>query len=264
MRAAGIATIVTSNHPDFKAGDVVYGVFGVQNHAISDGTGVSKIDTSLAPAPVHLGVLGISGLTAYFGLIDIGKPQPGQTVVVSAAAGSVGSVTGQIAKILGCRVIGIAGGAAKCKVLVDDLGFDAAIDYKSEDVRARLKELAPNGVDVFFDNVGGTILEDVLARLARGARIVISGAVSQYNTTTRAHGPSNYMQLLVSRASMTGFVIFDYAARYPEGVAKLAEWLRDGKLVSLEHTVEGGIQKFPETLLDLFEGNNVGKMVLAL
>jgi NADPH-dependent curcumin reductase CurA len=264
MRAGAIGTIVTSNHPEFAVGDVVYGVFGVQNYAISDGTEVSKIDTSLAPPPVHLGVLGISGLTAYFGLIDIGKPQPGQTVVVSAAAGSVGSVAGQIAKILGCRVIGIAGGAEKCKVLVDELGFDAAIDYKSEDVRARLKQEAPKGVDVFFDNVGGTILEDVLARLARGARVVISGAVSQYNSSTRAHGPSNYMQLLVRRASMTGFVIFDYAGRYPEAAVKLAEWLRDGKLISLEHTIEGGIEKFPDALLDLFAGQNVGKLVLAL
>ncbi len=264
MRAAGIGTVIESRHPDHIVGDTLYGSWGVQNYAISDGTGVSKVDTSLAPAPVHLGVLGVSGFTAYFGLLDIGKVKEGDTVVVSAAAGSVGSAAGQIAKILGCHVIGIAGGAAKTAVLVDELGFDAAIDYKSENVRARLKELAPKGVDVFFDNVGGTILEDVLARLARGARIVISGAVSQYNTESRPQGPSNYMQLLVSRASMTGFLVFDYAERFPEATVQLAAWLTDGRLKSLEHTISGGIEKFPDALLDMLAGGNTGKLVLAL
>ncbi|MEV4319942.1 NADP-dependent oxidoreductase [Actinocrispum sp. NPDC049592] len=264
MRAAGIGTVIESRHPDYCVGDTLYGVWGVQNFAISDGTGVSKVDTSLAPAPVHLGVLGVSGFTAYFGLIDVGKIKEGDTVVVSAAAGSVGSVAGQIAKILGCHVIGIAGGAAKSAVLLDELGFDAAIDYKSENVRARLKELAPKGVDVFFDNVGGTILEDVLARLARGARIVLCGAVSQYNAESRPKGPSNYMQLLVSRASMTGFVFSDYAERFGEAAVQLAAWLTDGRLKSLEHTVSGGIERFPDALLDMFAGGNTGKLVLAL
>jgi NADPH-dependent curcumin reductase len=264
MRAAGVGEVVESQNPDFAVGDSVHGTFGVQTYAISDGTGVSKIDTSLAPAPVFLGTLGSSGFTAYFGLLDVGKPQPGQTVVVSAAAGAVGSITGQIAKIKGCKVIGIAGGQDKCGFLVDELGFDAAIDYKADDVRKRLRELAPDGVDVYFDNVGGEILDDVLACITRGARVVISGAVSQYNATAPMRGPSNYMQLLVKRASMTGFLVFDYAKRYPEAAAELAGWLREGKLTSREHVVDGGIEKFPEALLGLFEGTNTGKLVLAL
>jgi NADPH-dependent curcumin reductase CurA len=264
MRAAGIGRVVESQHPGFSTGQHVYGVFGVQKFAVSDGAGVSVVDTSLAPAPVHLGTLGLSGISAYFGLLDVGRPKPGETVVVSAAAGSVGSVVGQIAKIKGCRVIGIAGGADKCRGLVEELGFDAAIDYKAEDVRARLREHAPKGVDAFFDNVGGTILEDVLARLARGARVVISGAVSQYNTGKPLHGPANYMQLFVARASMTGFVVFDYVNRYPEAVSALAGWLAEGVLQSREHIVTGGIEKFPEALLELFEGKNFGKYVLAL
>ena len=264
MRAAGIGTVLDSRHPGFQAGDTVSGVFGVQRYAISDGKDVNKLDLSLAPAPVQLGTLGISGITAYFGLLDVGRPEAGQTVVVSAAAGSVGTIVGQIAKIKGCHVIGIAGGAEKCRLLVEELGFDAAIDYKTGDLRARLRELAPNGVDVFFDNVGGDILDDVLSRLARGARVVISGAVSQYNSTGPRRGPANYMNLLVSRASMTGFVVFDYAPRYHEAVAELAAWLESGRLQSREHLVEGGIEKFPETLLKLFTGENTGKLILAL
>jgi NADPH-dependent curcumin reductase CurA len=264
MRAAGIGKVIESRNPDFKVGQDVYGIFGVQKYAISDGNGVSVVDTSLAPAPVYLGALGLSGISAYFGLLDVGRPKPGDTVVVSAAAGSVGSIAGQIAKIKGCRAIGIAGGADKCRALVEELGFDAAIDYKAGDVRARLRELAPKGVDVFFDNVGGSILEDVLARLARGARVVISGAVSQYNNEKPAPGPANYMQLLVTRSSMTGFVVFDYASRNAEAVNELAGWLQEGVLRSKEHVVTGGIEKFPEALLELFEGKNFGKYVLAL
>jgi NADPH-dependent curcumin reductase CurA len=264
MRAAGIGRVIDSLHPDFHVDEHVYGVFGVQRYAVSDGRGVTRVDTTLAPAPVHLGVLGISGLTAYFGLLDVGRPEPGQTVVVSGAAGSVGSIAGQIARIKGCRAIGIAGGEEKCRWLVDELGFDAAIDYKRDDVRARLRELAPDGVDVFFDNVGGEVLEAVLARLARGARVVLSGSISQYNATEAPRGPANYMQLLVSRASMTGFVIFDYAPRYGEGVAQLAEWLRSGELRSREDVVQGAIDQFPDVLLRLFDGRNTGKLVLAL
>ena len=264
MRAAGIARVVESRHVDFAVGDEVYGVFGVQRYALSDGRGVTLVDTSLAPAPVHLGALGIGGLTAYFGLLDIGRPEPGQTVVISGAAGSVGSVAGQIARIKGCRAIGIAGGEEKCRWLIEELGFDAAIDYKSGDLRAQLKANALNGVDVFFDNVGGEALEAALARLARGGRIVLCGAVSQYNSTAAGHGPANYMQLLVARASMTGFVIFDYADRYAEGVAQLAKWLHSGELRSREHVVAGDVNDFPETLLELFRGENTGKLVLEL
>ena len=200
-------------------------------------------------------------MTAYFGLLDIGKPQPGNTVVVSGAAGAVGTVVGQIAKLKGCRVVGIAGGADKCRYIVEELGFDAAIDYKSEDVKKALRTHCPNGVDVYFDNVGGDILDAVLTQLARGARIVICGAISQYNNTSPVKGPSNYLSLLVNRASMTGMVVFDYAARYGEAAREMAGWMAAGKLKSREDIVEG-LETFPDTLLKLFKGENTGKLVL--
>jgi NADPH-dependent curcumin reductase CurA len=264
MRAAGIGRVVESKHPDYDVGESLYGIFGVQRYAVSDGRGVTHVDTSLADPPVHLGTLGLSGLTAYFGLLEIGRPEPGQTVVVSGAAGSVGSIVGQIARIKGCRAVGIAGGEEKCRWLVDELGFDAAVDYKAGDLRSQLREHAPDRVDVFFDNVGGETLDTVLTRLARGARVVISGAISTYNATERPPGPANYMQLLVMRASMTGFVIFDYAPRYPEAVAELAGWLKSGELRSREDVVQGEIKQFPDVLLRLFRGENRGKLVLAL
>jgi NADPH-dependent curcumin reductase CurA len=236
----------------------------VQRYALSDGGGVAQVDTTIAPAPVHLGALGLSGLTAYFGLLEIGRPEPGQTVVVSGAAGSVGSVVGQIARIKGARAIGIADGPDKCEWLVDELGFDAAIDYKAGDTATQLRALAPPGVDVFFDNVGGTVLDDVLTRLARGARVVISGAISQYNATEAPRGPANYLQLLVSRATMTGFVIFDYVERFPAALAELAAWLHSGELRSREHVVEGDIEQFPDVLPKLCRGENTGKLVLAI
>jgi NADPH-dependent curcumin reductase len=262
MRAATVARVLASEHPGFEPGDHVYGTFGVQEYALSDGKGVIKIDTSLAPAPTYLGTLGLSGLTAYFGLLDVGRLKDGDTVVVSGAAGAVGNAAGQIAKIKGARVVGIAGGETKCRWLTEDLGFDAAIDYKSQDVRRALRESAPNGVDLFFDNVGGEILDAVLTRLARGARIVICGAVSQYNATDGVRGPDNYLSLLVARASMTGMVIFDYAPRFGEAARELGAWLAEGRLVSREHIVDGGVQAFPEALLKLFAGENVGKLVL--
>jgi NADPH-dependent curcumin reductase len=263
MRAGGVGQVITSNHPGFAAGDHVYGAFGVQEFACSDGAGVSKIDPTLAPVQTYLGALGIPGLTAYFGLLDVGRLHEGDTVVVSGAAGAVGSVAGQIAKLKGCRTIGIAGGEDKCRWLTDELGFDAAIDYKAENVAAALREHAPDRVDVFFDNVGGEILDAVLTRLARGARIVICGAISQYNAE-RPRGPANYLALLVSRASMTGMVVFDYVSRYPEAIAELAGWIRDGRLVSREHIVDGGVRAFPDALLKLFAGENTGKLVLAV
>ena len=263
MRAGGIGRVLASRHPGFAVGEQVYGGFGVQRFAVSDGRGVQRIDPTLAPPPVHLGVLGVGGLTAYVGVLDIGRPQPGQTVVVSGAAGSVGSIAGQIARIQGCRVVGIAGGADKCRWLVEDLGFDEALDYKAEDLRGRLKEAAPDGIDVFFDNVGGEILEHALARLARGARVVLCGAVAQYNAT-RPQGPANYMQLLVARASMTGFVIFDHEDRFPAALAQLAGWRESGDLRSKEDVVHGDVADFPEVLLRLFRGLNTGKLVLAL
>jgi NADPH-dependent curcumin reductase len=264
MRAGAVGVVSASEHPGFAVGEHVYGNFGVQEHALSDGRGVFKIDPSLAPAPTYLGTLGVTGLTAYFGLLDVGKLKEGDTVVVSGAAGAVGSVAGQIAKIKGARVIGIAGGEEKCRWLIDELGFDGAIDYKGEDVRKALRKHAPDGVDVFFDNVGGEILDAVLTRLSRGARIVICGAVSQYNATEAVHGPTNYLSLLVFRASMTGMVVFDYASRYPEGMAAIAGWMNEGRLVSREHILGGGISAFPDALLKLFAGENIGKLVLSL
>ena len=263
MRAGAVGQVTASEHPDFAVGDHVYGAFGVQEFARSDGRGVIKLDLSLAPAATQLGALGSSGLTAYFGLLDVGRLGEGETVVVSGAAGAVGSVAGQIAKLKGCRAIGIAGGSEKCRWIVEDLGFDAAIDYKAQDVRRALREHAPDRVDVFFDNVGGEILDAVLTRLARGARIVICGGVSQYNAQ-QVRGPSNYLALIAARGSMTGMVIFDYADRYAQATAELAGWLRDGRLVSREHIVEGGVAAFPDTLLKLFAGENIGKLVLAV
>jgi NADPH-dependent curcumin reductase CurA len=263
MRAGGVGKVTASEHPGFAVGDYVYGVFGVQEHAVSDGRGVIKIDTSLAEPSVYLGALGMTGLTAYFGLLDTGRLKEGDTVVVSGAAGAVGSIAGQIARIKGARVIGIAGGPEKCRALTEEFGFDAAIDYRAGHVRKALREHAPRGVDVYFDNVGGEILDDVLTCLARGARVVICGAISQYNET-QVRGPANYMMLLVTRSSMEGMLVFDYEDRYPEATAELAGWLREGKLIAREHVVHGGVSDFPETLLMLFDGVNTGKLVLAL
>jgi len=263
MRAGAIGRVIASEHPGFAVGEHVYGTFGVQEYAVSDGRGVIKVDTSLADLPVYLGVLGMTGLTAYFALLDVGRPKEGDTVVVSGAAGAVGSVAGQIAKIKGCRVIGIAGGPEKCRVVTEEFGFDAAIDYRMPDLRRALRELAPRGVDVYFDNVGGEILDDVLTCIARGARIIICGAISQYNES-EVRGPANYMMLLVARASMTGMLVFDYADRYPEAMAALAGWYRAGRLVAHETIVRGSVEDFPETLLKLFEGANTGKLILAL
>ena len=263
MRAGGAGRVIASEHPGFAVGDHVSGAFGVQEHAISDGRGVAKLDLSVAEVPTWLGALGMTGLTAYFALLDTGRAREGDTVVVSGAAGAVGSVAGQIAKIKGCRVIGIAGGPDKCRAVTEEFGFDAAIDYRLPHLRRTLRELAPGGVDVYFDNVGGEILDDVLTCLAREARIAICGAISQYNET-QVRGPANYMMLLVARASMTGFLVFDYVDRYPEAMAELAGWYRSGRLVSRETLVTGGVEDFPETLLKLFEGANTGKLILAL
>jgi NADPH-dependent curcumin reductase CurA len=264
MRAGAVGEVIASEHPGFAVGQHVYGDFGIQEYALSGGKGVLRVDPSLAPLPRYLGTLGMTGMTAYFGLFDVAKMREGETVVVSGAAGAVGSAAGQMAKIRGARVIGIAGGEEKCRWLVEELGFDAAIDYKSQDVRQALRELAPDRVDVYFDNVGGEILDAVLTRLARGARIVICGAVSQYNATEAVRGPSNYLSLLVSRASMIGMVVFDYAARFPAAAAEIAGWMSEGRLISREDVVEGGVGSFPDTLLKLFSGDNVGKLVLKI
>ena len=261
MRALGVGRVTASNNPKFAIGDHVTGLLGVQEYSYSDGKGLTKVDPKLAPLPTYLGTLGMPGMTAYFGLLEAGKPQAGDTVVVSGAAGAVGSVVGQVAKIKGCRVVGIAGGADKCRYLVEELGFDAAIDYKTENVAEALKTHCPNGVNVYFDNVGGDILDAVLTRLARGARIVICGAISQYNNTTPVKGPANYLSLLVNRATMTGIVVSDYYDRAMEAAMVMGGWIASGKLKTREDIVQG-IDQFPKAFDMLFTGANQGKLVL--
>lgn len=261
MRAGTLGEVLVSKTPGFKAGDHVVGNWGVQDYAALPPEGLSKVDARLAPLPKYLGVLGMPGLTAYFGLLEIGQPKPGEVVVVSGAAGAVGQVVGQIAKLKGCTVIGIAGGADKCAYVVRDLGFDGCIDYKSQDVKKALRELAPKGVDVYFDNVGGDILDAVLTQIRMKARIVICGAISQYNNTAPVKGPSNYMSLLVNRARMEGMVVFDWAPRYGEAIQAMGAWLAEGRLKSREDIVQG-LETFPETLNKLFSGENFGKLLI--
>jgi NADPH-dependent curcumin reductase CurA len=263
MRAGSIVEVTASNHPTFAVGDHVVGTFGVQSHVVSDGRGALKVDPRAAPLPTYLGALGMPGMTAYFGLLDVGALRgEGETVLVSGAAGAVGSMVGQIAKVKGARVVGIAGGQEKCDMLVEELGFDAAVDYRGEDVRGALRAATPDRVDVYFDNVGGDILDLALSRLNMKARVVICGAISQYNNESRVQGPANYLSLLVSRARMEGFVVFDYAKRYAEAATEIAEWIGAGQITTKEHVVEGGIDDFPETLSMLFRGENVGKLCL--
>jgi NADPH-dependent curcumin reductase CurA len=256
MRALALGKVVSSRNSKFVPGDYVYGLFGVQQYSVSNGTGLTKVDPAVAPLPVYLSVLGMPGLTAYFGILDVCAIKSGDTVLISGAAGAVGAVAGQIARIKGCRVVGIAGGQEKCKYM-KSLGFDDAIDYKSEDVYKAIPAHCPKGLDVFFDNVGGDVLNAALANITLG----ICGAISQYNNTTPIKGPSNYLMLLVKRAAMRGFVVFDFAARYPEAGREMAGWLAAGKLKSREDIVEG-LEKFPETLLMLYRGENFGKLIL--
>lgn len=261
MRALGVGEVIASQSDQFAEGDFVQGALGVQDYFLGEPKGFYKIDPRLAPLPRYLSALGMTGMTAYFALLDVGAPQSGNTVVISGAAGAVGSVAGQIAKLKGCRVIGIAGGAQKCQSLINELGFDGVIDYKSEDVLAGLKRECPNGVNVYFDNVGGDILDAVLSRLAPRARVVICGAISQYNNTSPVKGPSNYLSLLVNRARMEGFVVMDYASRFAAAGQEMAGWMAQGKLKSREDIVDG-LETFPETLQKLFKGENFGKLVL--
>lgn len=267
MRAGGIGVVVESKSPRFQAGEHVVGVMGVQRFwtgaADDKGAMLARADPAMAPLPTWLGALGMPGMTAWFGLTDVGQPKAGETVVVSGAAGAVGMTVGQVAKHLGCRVVGIAGGHDKCRFVVEELGFDACIDYKAAPVHAGLKEHCPQGVDVYFDNVGGDILDAVLTRINMKARIVICGAISQYNATAPVRGPANYLSLLVNRARMEGMLVTDYAARYHEGVAALAGWMAEGSFKTHEHVVEG-FDRFPEALLMLFEGKNLGKLVLKI
>jgi NADPH-dependent curcumin reductase CurA len=265
MRAGGIGQVIASKSPAFAVGDVVSGSVGVQQYWVGKpddkAAAFYKIDPRVAPLPAYLNTLGMPGMTAYFGLLEVGQPKAGETVVVSGAAGAVGQAVGQIARLKGCRVVGIAGGTEKCDFVVNELGFDACIDYKNGSVKDGLKTHCPQGVDVYFDNVGGEILDDVLTRINMKARIVICGAISQYNNTTPVKGPANYLALLVNRARMEGMVVFDYADRYHVGAADMAKWMRDGSFKTREDIVEG-FDKFPEALQMLFDGRNFGKLVL--
>ena len=270
MRAGGVGQVIASQNPAFAVGDYVNAGLDVQEYCLIPEaqvkrSGMFKIDPSLG-LTTWLNVLGMPGMTGFFGLMEVGMPKAGETVVVSGAAGAVGQTVGQIAKLKGCRVVGIAGGQAKCDWVVKELGFDACIDYKNSDVpnkgvRAGLKEHCPDGVDIYFDNVGGEILDLVLTKINRKARIIICGAISQYNNTTPVKGPANYLSLLVNRARMEGIVVFDYADRYHLGVAEMAGYLKAGTMKSREDIVQG-LENFPETLLKLFNGENFGKLVL--
>ncbi|WP_431511159.1 NADP-dependent oxidoreductase [Variovorax sp. DAIF25] len=270
MRAGGIGRVIASKNPQFSVGDTVYGTLNVQEYMLIPQeeikrNGLVKIDLRVGSITQWLNVLGMPGMTGYFGLMDVGQPKAGETVVISGAAGAVGQTVGQLAKIKGCRVVGIAGGEAKCDWVVKELGFDACIDYKAgaAAVRDGLKQHCPKGVDIYFDNVGGEILDLVLARIARKARIIICGAISQYNNANSmpAAGPRNYLSLLVNRARMEGIVVFDYADRYPVAIAELAGYLKDGRMKSKEDIVQG-LDTFPEALNRLFSGANFGKLVL--
>jgi NADPH-dependent curcumin reductase len=263
MRAGGVGTVAASHDPAFTVGDAVYGVLGVQTQGVFAAKDLTKIDASLAPLPRFLGGLGMPGMTAYFGLLDVGVHKPGDVVVVSGASGAVGALVGQIAKLRGSRVIGLAGGKEKCDYCVEELGFDACIDYKSENVPARLKELCPKRIDIYFDNVGGAILEACMDRLNKGARVVICGAISQYNNMREMQAPRNYIQLLINSARMEGFVVFDFAKRYAEGQTAMAGWMQSGQ-IKFKEDIQEGIARFPEVLNMLFTGENFGKLVLKL
>ncbi|BAH49461.1 putative oxidoreductase [Rhodococcus opacus B4] len=264
MRTHAVGRVVASKNAKFPEGQLVSGQFGVQEFALSDGRGALAVDESLAPAPTWLGALGFPGMTAYFGLTDVGKLEKGDTVLISGAAGAVGSIAGQIAKLKGATVIGVAGGPEKCAWLTEELGFDAAIDYKSESVGKALRAAAPDGIDVYFDNVGGEILDAALARLRKNARVALCGAISGYNATDPQPGPSRYLSLLVNRASMTGFIVFDYLDRFPEGMEAMSEWIRAGEIVAREQVETGGVEAFGRTLNLLFDGANTGKLVLKI
>ena len=265
MRASTVGQVVESKHPDFEKGDLVLGGNGWQEYTVTDGGGMlpsRKLPPGMAPTHA-LSVFGITGLTAYFGMLDIGKPVAGETVVVSGAAGATGSVAGQIAKIKGCKVIGIAGGETKCSWLAEEAHYDAAIDYKSEDVGERVRELCPERVNVYFDNVGGPTLDALLLNIAQGGRIALCGAISTGYGTDMPPGPVHYMQLVIQRARMEGFLILDYADRFPEAIAQLAQWVGSGQ-IAFQEDLQRGFENAPMTLNRLFTGKNVGKQLLEI
>lgn len=263
MGGGAVGKVIQSNNAAFNEGDIVEGMFGWQEYAVSNGQGVRKIDPSLAPISTALGILGMPGLTAYFGLLEIGKPQPGETVVVSGAAGAVGSIVGQIAKIKGCRAVGIAGADDKVAYLTGELGFDAAFNYKAvDDYYAKLKELCPNGIDVYFDNVGGAITDAVFRLINTKARISICGQISQYNLEKVELAPRLILtSLLVKQARAEGFLVFQFADKYPEALGQMAQWLNEGKLKYAED-IEEGIENTPGAFLAMLKGRNTGKQLV--
>ena len=262
MRGSGISEVVESNHRGFAAGDLVMGSTGWTEWHVSDGDGLVKIDTALPPTAM-LSVLGTTGVTAWCGLFKVGRPVAGDTVLVSGAAGATGSIVGQLAKIAGCRAVGIAGGEDKCRWLVKEAGYDAAIDYKAGNLRKQIKEHCPGGVDVIFDNVGGAILNDMLGEIATGARIAICGGISRYETGSLPAGPQNYFNLVFRRGTMAGFIVLDWAAEFPAIRKRLEGFVHDGRLTYRED-VQQGFENAPATLKRLFSGQNRGKQLLKL
>jgi NADPH-dependent curcumin reductase CurA len=262
MRAGGLGEVVRSRNPAFGEGDVVFGMMHWSDYTLarSGPDGLTTIPRQ-EPLTAYLSVFGVTGLTAYFGLLDIGRPKEGETVVVSGAAGATGSVAGQIAEVAGCRVVGIAGGPEKCAWLTDELGFDAAIDYKSEDVSARLRETCPDGIDVFFDNVGGEILDAALGQLALHGRVVLCGAISQYDTADPAPGPRNVINLIPQRGRMQGFILLDYRERFLEAIPQLMQWVQEGRIRYAEDVVDG-LENAPAAFRTLFTGANTGKLIV--
>jgi NADPH-dependent curcumin reductase len=264
MRAFTAGRVVQSRHAGYAEGDAVMGLFGWQDYAVSDGGNVTrKIKETDLPLSLSLGILGLNGVTAYFGLLDVGRPRPGDTVVVSTAAGAVGSAVGQIAKLAGCRTVGLTGGAAKVKICQQDFSFDVAIDYKAGSVAETLAAACPRGVDVYFDNTAGAISDAVLAQLAIGARVVICGTASISSWDPPPQGPRVERHLLVKRATMSGFLAFDYQHRYEEAIARLAAWVRQGKLHYRED-ISDGIEHCPGAIAELYRGDNLGKRLIRL
>ena len=264
MRAGSVGKVIkTKGKTLFQVGDYVSGWGGVQNFCITKGENFHKVDPSRSSLSSYIGILGMPGMTAYFGILEVGEIKEGDVVLVSGAAGAVGSIVGQIAKIKGCRVVGIAGGKSKCNYLTEKLGFDGAIDYKNENVAKGIKKHCPKGIDVYFDNVGGEILDSALIFLRKNARVVICGAISQYNSKSNIKGPENYLSLLVNRASMKGMVVFDFAPKYSIAMIEMAGWIKEGKLIHKED-IYHGIENFRETFLRLFSGEKMGKLILKI
>ena len=264
MRAYSVGRVDASRHPVYKEGDAVVGLFGAQTYAISDGRGVTRADLSIAPMPTWLGGLGMPGLTAYFGLLQVAKPNSGETVVVSAASGAVGQVVGQIAKLQGCRTVGIAGGPEKCDFVTSEIGYDAAVDYKAGRLAEDLKRACPDGIDIDFENVGGEIFDTVLSQMNQFGRVAVCGLISGYGAAEPPPGPRNIRMILVMRLRVQGLIVFDFADRYGEALTDLGRWHQEGRLKFREDVREGGIDAFPEVLSLLYTGGNFGKLVLKL